>query len=281
MQAQFSSTGSVEFTLQSPPSSNTSLDVFQITEQNMLLQGTSFEHYYATNLEDYTKFEINDNHYFYDNLGRRTISSANNSFKLKTILNSTDPDVSPVIDLERLSLIAIENNINNLGLGNTDIVVTNGGSAYSNASNITVTISGGGGTGATAKATVTSGNVTSVEIVTAGSGYTSSPTITISKDTTATENATATIVGEDQPFGGPSYARYITRKVTLADGLDAGDLKIYMDAYNPIEGNILVYYKVLSADDSGLFDSKNYQLMTMVDGTGQNSLNETDYRQYT
>ncbi len=43
-----------------------------------------------------------------------------------------------------------------------------------------VTITGGGGTGATATATITNGQVTSVTITNAGTGYTSPPTITFS-----------------------------------------------------------------------------------------------------
>jgi hypothetical protein len=61
------------------------------------------------------------------------------------------------------------------------LTVTNGGSGYiSTASPLTVTLSGGGGTGATATATVTNGVVTALTIVTAGSGYTTSPTVSFS-----------------------------------------------------------------------------------------------------
>lgn len=59
------------------------------------------------------------------------------------------------------------------------ITITNGGSGYSSA---TVSITGGGGTGATATATVESGEVVSITITDAGSGYTSAPTVTITGD---------------------------------------------------------------------------------------------------
>ena len=58
--------------------------------------------------------------------------------------------------------------------------VTNQGSGYSTSSPPTVTLSGGGGTGATAKAIVEDGKVTRVEVTDAGSGYTSAPTVTFS-----------------------------------------------------------------------------------------------------
>lgn len=56
------------------------------------------------------------------------------------------------------------------------IAVTNGGANYTVAP--TVTISGGGGTGAKATAAVSSGRVVAVYITDMGSGYTSAPTIT-------------------------------------------------------------------------------------------------------
>ena len=60
------------------------------------------------------------------------------------------------------------------------ITITDGGSHYKQATPPTVTITGGGGTGATATAAVSStGLVNSILITSGGTGYTSSPTITI------------------------------------------------------------------------------------------------------
>jgi hypothetical protein len=55
-------------------------------------------------------------------------------------------------------------------------IVTDGGQGFTSAP--TVTLKGGGGTGATATATIADGQVTSVTITNPGSGYTSPPTIT-------------------------------------------------------------------------------------------------------
>ena len=60
------------------------------------------------------------------------------------------------------------------------ITVTDGGEHYKSALPPTVTFSGGGGTGATATATVSSaGIVTGITITSGGNGYTSAPTVTI------------------------------------------------------------------------------------------------------
>jgi hypothetical protein len=50
--------------------------------------------------------------------------------------------------------------------------------------------------------------------------------------------------------GGNSETRYITRIVTLADGQDAEDLRVYLTAYKPSGSNIHVYYKILAAEDN-------------------------------
>jgi hypothetical protein len=67
------------------------------------------------------------------------------------------------------------------GSGSVDsITVTDSGSHYIQSIPPTVTISGGGGSGATATATVSStGLVTGITILSSGSGYTSTPTVTI------------------------------------------------------------------------------------------------------
>ena len=75
----------------------------------------------------------------------------------------------------------------------SSITLTNGGTGYNNIP--TISIEGGGGTGATAAATVFSGEITTITITNPGSGFTSNPTITITPnalDTSAT-GASATI----------------------------------------------------------------------------------------
>jgi len=59
------------------------------------------------------------------------------------------------------------------------INITNGGSGYSPANPPSVTISGGGGTGAIASATVTGTAVTAINLISVGSNFTTAPTVTI------------------------------------------------------------------------------------------------------
>ncbi len=71
------------------------------------------------------------------------------------------------------------------------ITVDDGGSGYTSAP--TVSFSGGGGSGATATATVSNGVVTAVTITDAGSGYTSAPTVAFTGGGGTGAEATATI----------------------------------------------------------------------------------------
>lgn len=66
-----------------------------------------------------------------------------------------------------------------------------GGSGYTSAPSVTLT--GGGGTGATAVATVAGGAVTGISLVTVGSGYTTAPTVNITGGGGVGASATATI----------------------------------------------------------------------------------------
>lgn len=70
--------------------------------------------------------------------------------------------------------------------GITGVTVTEGGSGYTTAA---VGFSGGGGSGATATATIVGGEITAITLTNAGHGYTSAPTVTITGDG---EDATAT-----------------------------------------------------------------------------------------
>jgi hypothetical protein len=217
-----------------------------------------------------------------DGYGRRVLNATtgNTTLTVKATMATSNPDVAPFIDTSRMSMIAVENIINDLPLSNSGIVLSNGGTGYSTNANAVVTITGGGGSGATAAAVVTNNVVTSIYLTSAGSGYETSPTITlVDANTTPGSGATITYNGEDKKSGGNSNVRYITRKVNLADGFDSGDLRVYLTTYKPSGSNIRVYYKLLSISDSDAFEDKNYQLMTQLNNTNFVSANYDDYRE--
>jgi hypothetical protein len=83
-------------------------------------------------------------------------------------------------------------------------------------------------------------------------------------------------------IGGDAKARYITRRVTLAEGQDAEDLKLYFDGYIPQGSAIQPYYKVLHAEDSDLFDEAKWIPMsqTTANTTASSSENREDFREF-
>ncbi len=267
---------------------NVPLDTFYVASGNLLLPNTSINSRFASTTAGGVKEEnkvipLDENIYFDDTLGRRVATTTKSSFKLRVLLASVNEDVSPIVDLDRLSLLAIENKVNNLELSNSSLVVVSSSNNWVTAANLTVTISGGGGSGANAyiaNTQIDSNNriLANVVVDLSGSGYTSAPTVTITGNNTITANIQA--IGETRTSGGPAFARYITRKVTLADGLDAGDFRVFFAAYKPSTSNIYVYYKILSSDDADVFDNKGYQLMTIIQGVNNLSLNQDDVKDF-
>lgn len=290
--AQFDTTvqSNLEFQLSASNAitANVPLDTFYISSGNLVLPNTSISAMFATTTATGVKegnkvIPLDENIYFDDTLGRRVATSTTSSFKLRLLLSSASADVSPVVDLDRVSLLAIRNLVNNLELSNSSLVVVSSSNNWFSAAGLSVTISGGGGTGANAyiaNTQIDSNNrvLANVVVDSNGSGYTTSPTITISGNNSLTANIQC--IGEDRSSGGPAWGRYITRKVTLTDGLDAGDFRVFFAAYKPSTANIYVYYKILSADDTDVFDNKGYKLMTIIQGANNLSLNQDDMKDY-
>jgi hypothetical protein len=225
------------------------------------------------NLPLYTNYEFDDVY------GARIITSNNESMVIRATMQTLNPDVPPSVDITALNALVVWNDIDNGTIANSDVIITNPGQDYSNPQNVTVTIAGGGGTGATGVANISAGQFIGVDITNPGYGYTGSPTVTISGGG-PTINATAVIIGEDQPNGGVASSKYITRKITLADGFDGGDLRVLFSAYKPTECEIDVYYKVLSQDDADSLDNKRWTLMTKIGGISSNSISPSDLKNY-
>jgi hypothetical protein len=88
--------------------------------------------------------------------------------------------------------------------------------------------------------------------------------------------------GEDGASGGNAEARYITKTITLAEGQDAEDLKVYLTAYKSSTSDVKVYTKVLNAEDGDDFEVSNWIEMTRSSATSELSDSEDvfDYKEY-
>lgn len=207
-----------------------------------------------------------------DGKGERVLKpSSDTSFSLLAKLSSSDKFISPMISDAGLSVFAIKNHINNCELSNNLITIIDGGSGY-NINTTTVSVSspiGSYGSTAQAKVNIVNGEITSVYFTNNGSGYITTPTITITDPTTRSGNSNVSIsvLGETSSHGGSAYTRYITKKVVLAEGLDAGDLRVYLTAYRPVNTDVHVYYKILNANDTQSINECNWQLMTKINNS--------------
>jgi hypothetical protein len=225
-----------------------------------------------------------DNISLNDGNGVRTIDPfRTSSFTLYANMSTNNDAVSPIISDDGVTLYSIRYMINDMGIGNNVISVTNGGAGY-NANTTYATISSSDyGTAPTLGVTVANGVVTNVYTQTnlPGSGYIKTPTITIvDANTTPGNGATVVVAGETSPSGGNGSARYITNVVTLTPQNISGDLRVFFSAYYPVNTNILVYYKILNPNDTQQFNNGNWQLMTQITNVNSFSSKNTDLMDY-
>lgn len=81
---------------------------------------------------------------------------------------------------------------------------------------------------------------------------------------------------------GNATSKYISKRLVLADGLDAEDLRLYVNAYKPTGTEIDVYAKVLNSSDGDSFDDKDWSKLDQVTAAGIYSsiLDESDVREF-
>lgn len=228
--------------------------------------------------------------YLNDNKGPRVLNyAANDSFKLQATLSTTTDQVSPVLSDDGLNLYTVRYRINNMGLANDNIILSSGGSGY-----LPEILGANGtiyypqirvsdpdtadGTLAEVEANVHMGVITSIYVTNPGSGYIKTPTITISAANTTP--ASVQMNGETSVSGGNGYARYITSPITLSEGSDSADLRVFFSAYRPPNTDVHVYYKVVARDDTQKIDDGEWTLMTMVSGQNKYSTSMNDVIEY-
>jgi hypothetical protein len=176
---------------------------------------------------------------------------------------------------KNVATITIKTSSNNAGhFANGIIIFSDGTAQDGDHSNSQVTV----GSNTFMAVNVVTGIVANVVPIVSGSGYLTTPTVTLS--TNATTNSVANIVGEDSASGGNINAKYVSRRVTLEDGFDASDLKVILNAYKPLGTGVNLYYKVRAETDPEEFDTKSYVLMTQETPSTIYSGNEGDIREY-
>lgn len=82
--------------------------------------------------------------------------------------------------------------------------------------------------------------------------------------------------------GDDALATYISKTVTLAEGFDAEDFRLYVTGYRPTDSDIEAYIRVLNAADSLTIESNPWIPLDMVQGIGvfSSSTNTNDFREF-
>lgn len=80
---------------------------------------------------------------------------------------------------------------------------------------------------------------------------------------------------------GVAQSKYISRTVTLAEGLDSEDIAVYINAYRPQGTNIEVYAKIINSSDPDVFDDKDWTLLKNNNDTLYSDVsNRNDFKEY-
>lgn len=226
------------------------------------------------------------------------------SLRLRAIMATTNPNISPVVDIQRLSVIAIgsrldnpsvsgANSLNHSPFDEQSLIAANGNITFTSTTQTISTTNGGTilalQVAEVGKSLVVSGaananNNGTFRIV---SNVLSGGTLTIGLDNSNMVTATGgsiTIkmlhryVSELAPTTGSATAKYISKRIVLSSSATA--LKIVVGAYRPASANIDLYYKILKADDNSIFDDLPW-VLAPFDSLPAPALNGGDYREYT
>ena len=208
---------------------------------------------------------------------RRTIKDQGD-VTVQVTMSSTTDAISPLVSEESIYLNAWENFVDNATIEAGDFNIIASGTGYSNSNTITVTSTTGSGADINLIVDNTpTGNIVGIKVNAGGSGYTDDYTITVNSTGTG---ANIVLNSEFDSSGGPCDARYITKPITLADGFDAGDLRVYLAANLTSGTNIKVFYKILSGTDGTLFKDREYTELVCVNPSSVASQTALDYTEF-
>lgn len=203
--------------------------------------------------------------------------SGNNSVFFSVTMSTTSDSLSPIIDTQRISLVAVNNKIDAPTETNKnvdeldDVVVLDNNTTISFADN---TIQSTNSTARAALQTIAVGKYITIAgstdgandgtfLVTAVSDDGSTATVTTNNTfTTQTTGASIDItlksffVDEIAPVGSSTYSKYVTRQINLAAA--ATFLRIRFAASIPPEASIDVYYKTAASGSTTSLDQVAY-----------------------
>lgn len=186
---------------------------------------------------------------------------------------TTSDDTSPALDINPISIIVTKNIIDQ---ETAEIVYSiTSGSGFAVGETVLQ-----GGTGATGRITsVTSSTMVLDQVI--GKFAARGTLYTIQGQTSGTV-ASASQVFDETTVHGKGKSKYVSKRLTLAEGMDAEDIKVFLTAYKPVNTEIDVYARVLNFTDGQAFEEKDWTLLNQVTSASvySDSYDQTDYREY-
>lgn len=187
---------------------------------------------------------------------RKTIDIQDSTtLRVKCDMKTSNRDVSPVIDLNRLSTIVVKNIVNNNGNSEVANTLATISSVAATTSVVTITTSGAHGYSVGDNVFVYSNTSNEINGLVTITTVPLTTTFTYDRfDGGATITSTAqagTVTRAAQ-----ALSRYITRKVTLNSDFFSTDIKAYFLANIPSECAVIPYYRVTTLTDTILEDNE-------------------------
>ncbi len=84
----------------------------------------------------------------------------------------------------------------------------------------------------------------------------------------------------ENTVNGELISKYVSKTVTLADGLDAEDVKLYVTGYQPVGTEIEVYIRALNSGDADNLRDKSWTKLVSSANTTSDSSNRNDFREF-
>lgn len=190
-----------------------------------------------------------------------------NSFVYDQTISTIVPNLSPIVDTNPGSVLIIENVIDNY------VDVVQSANTFSNTTLQT-------NTSVLAVGMSVSGlGVGDGTVITSIDGDEVQLSVAASHDITSKSYV---FTSNDHKLYGISKNRYISKRLALADGLDAEDIKVLITAYKPEGTDVEVYAKVLNGTDGESFNDKDWSklVLSAANDVKSDSLNLRDYREY-
>lgn len=229
-------------------------DVYFAQGENLTFKNSEAKYYYKGTNEsgildtDFNQIMLGSN---YELESRKALDSNVKDLYSKVDLTTSDPKISPVVDVTRLSSVLVRNIINN-DLIAPDFIANTAVKA-----------------GDYIK--VFSNNVYRMYLI-IDSGTTSIEAPMFDGSDALNGTALLRFVGtthngdtELLPAGGMAQARYMTRKVVLADGFESTDIVTRFNAVTPTGSTVKVYYKAAFVDGNNTLEQAPYHEMVLAE----------------